>query len=81
MFAAILAVIKAIPALRDLVERFVEFYLLNQWAEMQSERREGLKKAIESHDQRDLERAVNNPHAGEPSGNHGTTVRDHLPGV
>lgn len=81
VFASIMSVIKLVPIVDKWVERFVVWYAENQIATMVKENREAMKKAIEAQDQRDLEKVIGNPNAGEPSGTPGTVIRDSLPGV
>lgn len=81
MFEAVLALIKAIPVFQQWVERFMAWYIERQIAGMRQENRDAIRKAFEQHDTRDLEKAIGNPHAGEPSELPGTVVRDTLPGV
>ena len=80
-FGAILAIIKAIPIIDSWVQKFVGFYVERQIAALKVEIRNAIKKAVEVQDQRDLEKAVGNANAGEPSGLDGVVTRDDLPGV
>ena len=76
------AFIKVIPGIVRLVESFVEWYVQTQIDSMKAEHREGIKKAIQDHDQRELEKAIGSPIAGEHSGIPGTVIVDGpLPGV
>ncbi len=81
VFSAILAVIQAIPAVRDLFERFVSFYVERRIASMKQENRDAIRRAFTEHDQRPLEEALGNPNPGGHSGVPGTQVVDRLPGV
>ncbi|NJO18770.1 MAG: hypothetical protein HC838_00090 [Spirulinaceae cyanobacterium RM2_2_10] len=80
-FSALIAIFEAIPAIKSLFEQFVIFYLNSKIASMASENRDALKKAIEGKDQRDLEKVLANPNAGEPSRIDGVRIRDSIPGV
>lgn len=75
----IYAFLVAIPILKDFVERFITFYVAQQIAHMKQENRDGIRKAVFNHDQRDLEKAVGNPNAGEPTNLPGIELRDSLP--
>lgn len=77
----ILLILKAIPALKDAVERFIKYYIEVEYQGMKTANREGIKYAIEKHDQRKIEEAINSSKAGIPSGHSGSTFHDELPGV
>ena len=81
MFTTILAIIKAIPAIKSLIDQFVVEYVGWEIAGMQSAIKDAIKKAIETHDQIPLEHAINSPNAGEHSSSPNTVVRDHIPGI
>lgn len=81
MFAAILAIIKAIPAIKGLVDEFIAFYVQQQIASMQKAVVDGIRKAVDGQDQRDLEKAIGSTKAGELSGIAGTSIVSDLPGV
>lgn len=81
MIEAVLGLVQAIPILDKWMERLVAAYVASRISSMQQENREALRKAIELHDQRDLEAAIGHPSPGAPSGIPGTTLRDSLPGV
>lgn len=68
-FATILAVLKAIPVLDSWFQQLVALYVSLQISNMKSENRDAVRKALEEHDQRDLEKATgNSQHSGEHSG-------------
>lgn len=75
------AIVKAIPALKDLFDQIVAAYVSSQIQGMKQAHRDGIRKAVQEQDQRDLERAIGNPQAGEHSGLPSTEIRDSLPGV
>jgi hypothetical protein len=81
IFSALLAVIQLIPTVEGWVQSFIAFYVVQQINSMKAENRDAIKKAFDEKDQRDLEKAIGNPAAGEPSGIPGTEHRDTLPGV
>jgi hypothetical protein len=88
IFSAVLAVLRSAPALAGLalkfisaVENFVTWFINNRIDQMAKENRDAIKKAVVDQDQRDLEKAIGSPTAGEPSGIPGTVIRDALPGV
>lgn len=79
--ATFIAFIQAVPAIKLLVDQFVAIYVQFQIAAMKAEHRNAIKKAIEDQDQRELERAIKSPQAGEQTELPGTTIRDSLPNV
>ena len=81
VFSLLLAIFKAIPALEKWFQDLSALYIASRIESMKQENREAIKKAIEAQDQRDLERAIGSPKAGEHSGLPGTEIRDSLPGV
>lgn len=81
VFSLLLAVFKAIPIFEKWFEQLSALYVASRIESMKQENREVIKKAIELQDQRELERAIGSPKAGERSGVPGTEVRDTLPGV
>jgi hypothetical protein len=80
IFGLILAIIKAIPALKDLFDQFVSWYVDREITNMKEELSHGIFQASMG-DQRNLEKYVGSPRAGLPSGEHGSTIVDELPGV
>ena len=74
------AIFKTFPILKDLFDRFVAQYTANQIANINKEYLDAIKQAITAHDQRDLEKSLGSPRAGEVSGVGGTEIRDSLPG-
>ena len=78
-FSGVVAICKAIPILNDLLQEFFAYYAKTQLAAMKEANREGVRKAVYEHDQRELEKTIGSDKAGEPSG-HGDIV-DTLPGV
>lgn len=81
VFAYILAFLKVIPIVDGWVRDFIVYYSNSAIDRMTTENRAAIKKAIDGQDQRDLEKALGNPNAGEPSNIAGTELRDTLPGV
>lgn len=79
--ATILALIQSVPIVDKWVERFVTFYITSMIGSMKSDNRNGIRKAVDEQDQRDLEHAIGSPTAGEPVGGDGVERRDSLPGV
>jgi hypothetical protein len=70
----ILIILKAIPALKDAVDRFIAFYVQQEYLAMKKANQDGIKKAIEQHDQRSLEAAIGSTKAGEVSNRPGAIV-------
>ena len=81
VFSIIIAVIKAIPIIKEWFDQLAAYYVEREIANMKTANRESIAKAIKEHDQRDLEKAIGNPNAGEKSNLGGTEIRDSLPGV
>jgi hypothetical protein len=79
--AAVLAIFQAIPILNDWLKQLVALYIQQSIKELHSNDLEAIRKAINDHDQRDLEKQIGNSHPGEPSHLAGTELRDSLPGV
>lgn len=77
IIAGIIAIAKAIPALRDILNQLSAAWMAMEYANLRQEQRDAIKKAIGEHDQRDLEKSIGNPKAGMPSGDDGAVV---LPG-
>jgi len=80
VFSAILAVIKAIPALKSWWDEFAAWYVAHEIASMKKELSEAIYAASKG-DQRNLEKFIGSPRAGLPSGEHGSEIVDSLPGV
>lgn len=53
----------------------VAFYLSSEIKSMRAGNRAAIRKALETHDQRDVETAIGNPHAGEVSNAQGSEIR------
>jgi hypothetical protein len=81
LFNAIIALASMFKIGKELLDSFAVYYFQKKLAEMKEENRLAIKKAIEEHDQRDIEKALGNPNAGEASYAAGSEIVDHLPGV
>lgn len=79
IITAILGLIKVIPIIDGWIQLFVSAYVANQIDTMKKENKDAIRKAIQDHDQRDLEKAIGNQNAGKPSGDAGSTIIDHPP--
>ena len=79
--SAIVAIINLIPQLKAGFEALMAYYVQTQIASIKKEYSDAIRKAIDEHDQRDLERAIGSPRAGLPSGLNGTHIVDSIPGV
>lgn len=77
----IIALVKAVPIIGHWVDELTALYVAGRIEKMEKEHRDGIKKAINEQDQRDLEIAIGSPHAGEASGLPGAVIVDSLPGV
>lgn len=80
-FAAVIAVCKAISVLKELLDKFMVFYVQTETENLHTADRAAMRKAIDEQDQRDLEKQIGNKNPGEPSGTPGTVIRDTLPNV
>jgi hypothetical protein len=80
-FAGLTAFIKAVPVIKELVDRFITFYIEREIASMKKENAEAVTIAVLKHDQRPIEHALGSPNAGKPSGIPGVQIRDRIPGV
>lgn len=76
-----LAIFKAIPPLKSFFDALVRAYVNRTIDSMAKEDREGLRKAFEEQDQRDLEKAMGNQNAGKEVPATGSEIVDSLPGV
>jgi hypothetical protein len=77
----LLALFKAVPAAKMLWERLMLVYIEREEARMAEEIRLGIYLAIAQKDQRGLEEAIGNPHAGNPVEIEDSEIVDSLPGV
>jgi hypothetical protein len=68
VFGIILSILKAIPVIDSWFQQLVALYVAARIATMKKENRDAVRKAVEEHDQRDLEGASGSPHPGEHSG-------------
>ena len=81
MFATIIAIIKAIPTIKSWVDQLMVLYFKSQVASLRAADREAIRKAIDEHDQRDLENQIGSNNAGKPSGIAGSHYTSNIPGV
>lgn len=81
IIALITGIVKAIPVIDKWIQQFIVYYTNKKIDEMERENVAALKKAIYEYDQRDLEKAIGNPNAGEESHAPGSEIVDDLPGV
>lgn len=72
----ILALLKAIPALKSVWYQLVSDYVQHQISQMKEANREGIRKAIYEHDQRALETAIGSTKSGEISNRPGSSIVD-----
>lgn len=77
----ILAILKFLPWAKSVIDEIIAGLVAARIAEMKAANRTAIKVLIEKQDQRDAERALGSPRAGEPSGIPGSEIRDRLPGV
>lgn len=81
VFEAIVSIAQAIPIVNDWLQKFIAWYVESQIASMKKENADVIKRAVELHNQIDLEKLLGNKNAGEPTNLPGTELRDTLPGV
>jgi len=81
VITAIIALLKAIPALKELWDEIAVAWLEWSIRTMKKELQDAVLKAVAEHNQIPLERFIGSPRAGLPSGEHGSEIVDHLPGV
>lgn len=67
-FAGLVAFFKAIPALKDILDRFIAFYVQRELENFKKENAEAIRKAIHEKDQRDIEKALGSKLKGQPTG-------------
>lgn len=79
VFLSILKVLAAIPALIGTFDEFASWYVTLRISIMKKENADAIRKAVQAHDQRSIEKAYGDPQAGEPSGINGTIILDHPP--
>jgi hypothetical protein len=76
---AILAIARAVPVIAEFLEKLSVAFTASRLASFRKENLEALRKAVKEYDQRDLEKAIGNPNAGEPSGDAGSEIVDSIP--
>lgn len=75
IFGTLLAIIKAIPAVKGMIDEFISFYVQNELSNMKKENFDAIRKAMDEHDQRELEKSAGSPTAGLPSGDSGAVIQ------
>jgi hypothetical protein len=78
--ALLLAIFKAIPALKSLWDELVAAYVQHEITAMNEELSNAIYQASHG-DQRNLEKYIGSPRAGKPSGEPNERIVDELPGV
>lgn len=81
VLAVLLAFFKALPILKTFWDGLVAAYIAREVSKMKKENVEAIRKAVDEHDQREIEKLLGSPKAGLPSGIPGTEQRDSLPNV
>jgi hypothetical protein len=77
----LLALFKAVPALKNMWERLLVMYIERQQAMLKEELRLAIYNAINQKDQRGIEEVIRNPNAGKPVEIPDSQIVDSLPGV
>jgi hypothetical protein len=81
VLSLLLALFKAIPALKDMWERLLAMYIERQQAMLKEELRLAIYNAIHQKDQRGIEEVIRNPNHGKPIEIPDSQIVDSLPGV
>lgn len=79
IIAGIVSIARAIPAVRDIVNRIFDEWHKSEIESWDKSKRDAYRKLLDEHDQRDLEKAIGNPKAGKPSGDEGAVIRPGKP--
>jgi hypothetical protein len=79
--STIIAIIKAIPIIKEWFDKLWYQYLLIEHDSLLTKNREGVKKLVEKHDQRDIEKQIGSTKVGLPSGHADAVLFDSVPGV
>lgn len=69
IFGFLYALLKAIPVLEKAVRGFLAFYAIKEKEWYYASLHKAVEKAIKTGETTDLERQINSPRAGKPSGN------------
>jgi hypothetical protein len=77
--AIILGLLQAIPILDRWFQQIAVAYARIRLDQMKKENLDAIRKAIEEHDQRNLETVIGSPTAGKPSGDPGAVIVDRPP--
>ena len=80
MFELVLAIIKAVPAIKDLFDQFAAWYVQHEITSMKKELSNAILQASQG-DQRNLETYLGSSRMGLPSGEPGSVIIPSLPGV
>lgn len=75
ILSAIIAICKAIPALRDLFERLLALYIKSADDAYRRRLKEGIDKAVLG-DTTELEKVISSPRAGRPSNEKDAKFKD-----
>jgi hypothetical protein len=76
MIETILAIANAIPIVDGWLQLLVKEYFKQRIESMRKENRDAIIKIGKEYDQRDLEKAIGSPTAGEASQDPGAIIRD-----
>lgn len=81
IFKFILALLNAVPKLKELWDEALVLYIKNEIKKMREKDIQAIRKAVFEHDQRDLEKQLFGDSSGKTSGIPGTEFRPDLPNV
>lgn len=74
------ALLKTIPLVVELINRFVTWYIQHEYESMLKEHRDVIESCIKKNDQRPVENLLSG-NAGQPSHIPGVTIRPSIPGT
>lgn len=75
------SIFKAVPLLKEMWDKIIALYIQNEYEQMKEENKTAIRKALVTHDQREIEKLLNPTQAGQPSGLPGTVIVPSLPNV
>jgi hypothetical protein len=79
--SVLIALLKAIPTLKEWFDQLVAMYIKSQIATMKEENKNAIHEALVKKDQRPIEKAIGSSEPGSRSGLVDSELRDSLPGV
>ena len=77
--SVVVAILKAIPIVDGFIQAFILIYCRAMVGSWKKENLESLRKILDEHDQRALEKTMGSTTAGKPSGDAGSIIVDAPP--